>query len=64
MVRTIPLIGSHENYFPIPLCRASVAQNKPFPYFVPTEKDVIHTDFVYVLENEENQLKILRHMVV
>lgn len=38
----------------------SIAQIKPFPYFVPTEKDLIHTDFVYVLENEENQLKILR----
>lgn len=47
-------------YLYVGLTFLSVAQNKPFPYFVPTEKDVINTDFVYVIENEENQLKILR----
>jgi hypothetical protein len=47
-------------YLYVGLTFFSIAQSKPFPYFVPKEQDVMRTDYVYLLEKDENQLKILK----
>lgn len=36
------------------------AQNKPFSYFVPSKKDAIRNDFVYLVKNDEKLVQLLK----
>jgi hypothetical protein len=38
----------------------SFSQDNPFVYFVPSEKDSIGIDFVYLLQDESNEIRLLK----